>query len=206
MQTLLLKESPLISLSLLIGMLSTNGNISCISFVIMILLSIFYRFTPTDISVGDDVVVSPAEGLVTYLREIDGRIYISIYLDVFNKHTQIYPINGIVTKRIYDKTGEFNIVIDMDKSKNNEKKIHYMKTNIGNVKITQIAGFLPRRISSSDKINIHVSAGDYLGIIKFGSRVDLEFDGSMKDVKIKYLSKIKLGDIIYHPLKESGSN
>jgi len=66
------------------------------------------------------------------------------------------------------------------------------------LRIIQIAGFFPRRIVSSEKVPKEVMAGEYLGMIKFGSRVDLEFEGDISKIKIG--QKIKLGDVIYHTL------
>ena len=65
------------------------------------------------------------------------------------------------------------------------------------IKITQIAGFFPRRIVSSEKVDTKIFAGEYLGMIKFGSRVDIEFEGDISQIKIKNGQKINIGDIIY---------
>ena len=65
------------------------------------------------------------------------------------------------------------------------------------VKVTQIAGFFPRRIVSTKEVNEKVMAGEYLGMIKFGSRVDLEFDGDISKILIKENQKINIGDMIY---------
>jgi phosphatidylserine decarboxylase len=135
---------------------------------------------------------------VTYLEQKDNKINISIYLNILNNHTQIYPVNGVLLKTIYDKTGKFELANDIRKSRFNEKKIHTIKMeNGGEVKITQIAGFFPRRIVSTKKVNEKVMAGEYLGMIKFGSRVDLEFEGDISKVMIKEGQMVNIGDMIY---------
>jgi len=77
--------------------------------------------------------------------------------------------------------------------------MHYILANNGAVvKVTQIAGFLPRRITSENKVN--VKAGEYLGMIKFGSRVDLMFPMKVGDTEFKRRvivgNKLNIGDII----------
>jgi phosphatidylserine decarboxylase len=119
-------------------------------------------------------------------------------MSVFNNHTQIYPANGTVVNRIYDRTGQFNIVVNQEKSRHNEKKIHnIIMNNKKLITITQIAGFLPRCITSSDIIPEKVKAGQYLGMIKFGSRIDITFPGNISKLKIKVNDSINIGDDIY---------
>jgi phosphatidylserine decarboxylase len=135
---------------------------------------------------------------VSYVDQKDKKINISIYINFFNNHTQIYPVNGLLLKKIYDNTGKFELANNVRKSRFNEKKIHTIKMkNGGEVKVTQIAGFFPRRIVSAKKENEKVMAGEYLGIIKFGSRVDLEFDGDISKILIKENQQINIGDMIY---------
>jgi len=167
--------------------------------MILIVLMIFYRYTQYIIEHNDNIIVSPAQGKITNIMALDNdRVLVSVFLSVFNNHTQIYPVNGTVIKRVYDDTGQFNIVIDRYKSRDNEKKIHTIKMKNNNiVEVIQIAGFLPRRIASSNVVPLDVNAGDYLGMIKFGSRVDLIFPGDINKLLVTLHDKIKLGDIIY---------
>ena len=199
--TLLFKESPLIGLFfilLIIYLFITKKN-TIIPLIILIALMIFYRYKKYTIEYNDNIIVSPAEGKITNIMLLsNNRILVSVFLSVFNNHTQIYPVNGKVIKRSYDDTGQFDIVIDRYKSRDNEKKIHTIAMKNNNiVKVVQIAGFLPRRIASSDVVPLDVEAGDYLGMIKFGSRVDLIFPGDINKLLVTLHDKIKLGDIIY---------
>ena len=199
--TLLYKESPFIGLFfilLTICLLMTKNKYSLIPLIILIALMIFYRYNKYTKEYNDNIIISPAQGKITNIMLLDNKILVSVFLSVFNNHTQIYPVNGKVIKRIYDNTGKFNIVIDRYKSRDNEKKIHTIKMKNNNiVKVVQIAGFLPRRIVSSDEVPLDVKAGQYLGMIKFGSRVDLIFPGDINKLLIKVNDNIKLGDIIY---------
>ena len=169
--TLLFKESPFIGLFfilLTIYLLIIKNKYIIIPFLILIALMIFYRYKKYTIEYNDNIIVSPAEGKITNIMELsNNRILVSIFLSVFDNHTQIYPVNGKVIKRVYDDTGQFGIVIDRYKSRDNEKKIHTIRMKNNNiVKVVQIAGFLPRRIASSDVVPLDVKAGEYLGIIK----------------------------------------
>jgi phosphatidylserine decarboxylase len=200
--TLLFNESPIISIIVvgaIAGMVKYKSNVGIgVFMIILIMLMVFYRYEPHYKAYPSNTVIAPTNGLVTYARQNGKLINVSIYLDIFDNHTQIYPVNGTVINRVYDCTGKFNLVNNMDKSRNNEKKIHTIKMKNNNlVKVTQIAGFFVRRITSSDKVPECVMAGDYLGMIKFGSSVDLEFPGDISKLKVKVNERISMGDIIY---------
>ena len=200
--TLFFNESPLLSSIIVLCLV---GSFICKLYIIfvlllliLILLCIFYRYKQHNKRYDDNVIISPANGRVTYLEQKDNKINISIYINLLNNHTQIYPVNGLLLKTIYDNTGNFELTNDIRKSRFNEKKIHTIKMeNGGEVKVTQIAGFFPRMIVSTKKENEKVMAGDYLGMIKFGSRVDLEFDGDISKILIKKGQLINIGDMIY---------
>lgn len=158
----------------------------------------FYRFSSNNTNYNDNIIISPAAGKITNICYDGKNIHVSIFMSVFNNHTQIYPINGTVIDRYYDETGKFDIVVNKEKSRNNEKKIHTIKGNNGAiVTVTQIAGFIPRRITSSEKVPEIIRAGQYLGMIKLGSRIDLSFPGKLCDLKVKLNKKINIGDLIY---------
>lgn len=177
--SLLFKESPYIgAVAILLPVITYTQSSINIYFALTLLpilfLLYFYRYTPYTNVHDINEVISPCEGSITKIIDKYDYYYISIFLSPLNKHWQIYPATGRVIHRDYDHTGTFNIVTTVDKSRDNEKKIHYLlMPNKAVIKITQIAGFLPRMITSSDKVPLEVEAGDYLGMIKFGSRVEL---------------------------------
>ena len=200
--TLLFQESPYIVVIIIIfcfiSAIYKCYFLFCLLLIILFILILFYRYKPHTKRYENNVIVSPAEGVVCYLKQKQEYIIVSIYLNFLNSHTQIYPVNGIVLKQIYDNTGKFALANNIKKSNYNEKKIHIIQNmNKKIIKITQIAGFFARRIVSPDKVSKKVLAGEYLGMIKFGSRVDLEFEGDISQIKIKKGQKINIGDIIY---------
>lgn len=176
--SLLFSESPLISIGTIaaagIGFAIKSNLVIGVSIFMLVFLLYFYRYCPVDIgSIDNNTILSPCEGTVLDIYDKHGYFYIPIFLSPMNKHTQIYPANCAVLSRTYDKTGEFAMVMNLSKSQNNEKKIHVLQMDNGAViSLTQIAGFLPRMITSDEELNSY-KAGDYLGMIKFGSRVDL---------------------------------
>ena len=178
MSSLLFKESPILGVLPIItaGVAYHNeyNRVGHVAIVVLACLWLFYRYNPHEKRYTDDVIISPCEGTILLIEDRYDYYYIPIFLSVFNKHTQIYPVNGTVVDRKYDHTGQFEIVMYLDKSADNEKKIHHIVMKNGAaISVTQLAGLLPRMITSSDKVPMDVKAGEYLGMIKFGSRVDL---------------------------------
>jgi phosphatidylserine decarboxylase len=110
-------------------------------------------------------------------------------------HQNYYPINGFVLNRIYDDTGQFRLAYQLDKSDENEKKLHFIDTQHGIVTVTQIAGVLPRRIVSDYELG-PCRAGERLGMIKFGSRVDLALPSEGLTLTIKEGDKLTGGQPI----------
>lgn len=129
-ETLLFKESPFLGGAFLLAPIILYYNdytkISAVFVVLFIFLLFFYRYKPHNVSYPDNVLISPNEGVITSIIVKDNLIYVSVYMDVFNNHTQIYPINGMVIDRIYDNSGIFNLVVEKSKCRNNEKKIYYI--------------------------------------------------------------------------------
>ena len=159
--------------------LYTNYSVwlSIIVVLILIILIYFYRNPPIPIQAHSEVdVVAPSYGTVSrILRDlVANTVTLGIFLSPLDIHQQYYPVDGTITNIVYDATGQFALAFDMDKSRNNEKKIHTISTPRGDVKVTQIAGFLVRSIVSDDIVGQSVKAGTRFGMIKFGSRVDIE--------------------------------
>ncbi len=144
---------------------------------------VFYFFRdPMRAIPNDEVVVSPADGIVTYIGreknpledDIDQNTYtkVSIFLSVFDVHVNRMPIKSSISSIDYVPGKFFNATLDKS-SKDNERNIISAKSNKDNFYIVQIAGLIARRIVCNLKINQQVEKGDRIGIIKFGSRVDL---------------------------------
>ncbi len=202
--SLLFSESPIIggvAVSAICGAIYCESRILIAATVLCFLfLLFFYRSSDLHINVSSDTVVSPCEGKIVKIIDNDKFIYIAIFMSVLDRHTQVYPADCRVISRTYDATGKFEIVSDLDKSKFNEKKIHELLLDNGaTIKLTQIAGFIPHAITSSEDLSKY-KAGEYLGMIKFGSRIDMEISKKSLDktfnMILKENDRVTLGDII----------
>jgi len=167
-----------------------------VSIIVLFFLLYFYRKPTLHFYPNPNYLLSPAFGTVSRILPVQGnRVLITIFLSPFNVHAQYFPCDGKVIQQIYDNTGKFEIASDAYKSDDNEKMITTMESNKSIIKITQIAGILVRRISTPDYVDSQVYQGDYLGFIKFGSRVDIEF--SLDTYQL--LSNVYVGAVLEGP-------
>lgn len=122
----------------------------------------------------EDSIVSPADGIVLNVSRDSNNVVVSIFLSVFDVHVQYAPINGTIVKQRYVK-GRFHPAYILEKSDYNERMYTDLMTSDGHiVSVVQIAGQVANRIESFVKPGDVVSKGCRLGIIKFGSRVDIK--------------------------------
>ena len=170
-------------ISCLITIIVTPFHIILGIFLAIISAYIFYFFRdPIRAIPIDEFVVSPADGVVTYIgsqknpleNNNDQNIYtkVSIFLSIFDVHVNRMPIKGSIASINYIPGKFLNATLDKS-SKENERNIISIKNNNYNFYIVQIAGLIARRIVCNLKINQEVEKGNRIGIIKFGSRVDL---------------------------------
>ena len=153
------------------------------SIFLILLIFTFYFFRDPErvVPLGDDILVSPADGLITNISEYkEGKksyTKVSIFLSVFNVHIQRLPLSGQITKIDYIEGKFINATLDKA-SEENERLRLTLKSGSNVIYITQIAGLIARRIICYLKTNERVNQGERYGIIKFGSRVDIEFPNS----------------------------
>ena len=158
------------------------------SILILITVWVYYFFRdPERYSINDDTfLVSPADGLVTYISErsgpeemrLENTTYtrVSIFMNVFNCHVNRIPATGKI-EEIYYKPGKF-LNASLDKA-SEENERNYFKIKLGKnneeIIIVQIAGLIARRIVCEVEQGQELRQGDRIGMIRFGSRVDLYF-------------------------------
>ena len=149
--------------------------------ILLIFTFYFFRDPERVIPLGEDILVGPADGLITNITEFkEGKknyTKVSIFLSVFNVHIQRLPVSGEITKIDYIEGKFINATLDKA-SEDNERLRLTIKSGSNNIYVTQIAGLIARRIICYLKVNEKVNQGDRYGIIKFGSRVDIEFPNS----------------------------
>ena len=136
------------------------------------------RIFPSDDTQG--VVVSPADGTIVTIEEVDEtdyfhdrRIVVSIFMSVFSVHANWFPVNGTVTK-VEHQDGTFHAAFKPKASTENERSLVVIRTDDGKeIMLRQIAGALARRVVTYCKPGDKSRINDHLGFIKFGSRVDI---------------------------------
>ncbi len=128
---------------------------------------------------GDNLVIAPADGKVVSIIAIDEPTVIkgpatrvSIFMNVFNVHVNRYPASGTVTRRDY-RPGTFTNADREKASLENEHSDIGLSSPGGPILVRQIAGSIARRIVTDDGEGTAVTQGDRLGMIRFGSRVDV---------------------------------
>ncbi len=130
------------------------------------------RVIPTD----SGTVVSPGDGRVVVVtdEEHEGRAgkRVSIFLAVWNVHVNRSPAAGTITKLEY-RPGKFLAAMRERASLENEQNIFTLTTDAGEIVFKQIAGLIARRVVSWKKAGEKVSRGERIGLVRFGSRVDL---------------------------------
>lgn len=133
----------------------------------------FFR-DPDRLIPAGPVAVSPADGrVVGVVKEGDHHTRISIFLDIFDVHVNRSPISGVITDITY-KRGRFLIASREVASAENEQNIVTVRADDGTkVVFKQIAGLIARRIVCTKRVGDIVQAGERIGLIKFGSRVDV---------------------------------
>jgi phosphatidylserine decarboxylase len=152
-----------------------------VSLIILIFTCYFFRDPERVVPLGEDILTSPADGLITNISETkDGKknyTKVSIFLSVFNVHIQRIPISGEITKIDYFEGKFINATLDKASEENERLKLT-IKSKANLIHVTQIAGLIARRIICNVKPKDKANQGDRYGIIKFGSRVDIEFPDS----------------------------
>jgi phosphatidylserine decarboxylase len=164
----------------------------------MFLLAVFclYFFRDPERTIPDGpVAVSPADGkVVSILADGPSPARISIFLNVFDVHVNRAPIAGDVTSVEYTK-GQFLVASRELASSQNERNTLTIAGQGTSVGFSQIAGLIARRIVCYKKAGDHVAKGERVGLIKFGSRVDV-FLGTEWEILVKPGERVAGGSSI----------
>jgi phosphatidylserine decarboxylase len=128
---------------------------------------------------GDRLVIAPADGKVISVIPMAESTFvggqatrISIFMNVFNVHVNRYPADGVVEHRDYKAGAFFNAAAEKASAENEQSSVG-LKTDYGRVLVRQIAGLIARRIVTDGQKGDSVRQGERMGLIRFGSRVDV---------------------------------
>lgn len=155
----------------------------------------FFRDPERVIPAAAGAVVSPADGKVTDVSTVEleagTRRRISIFLSVFDVHVNRSPIAGVIREVRYQR-GQFRNAMGAASAQHNEQNIVTVEGEGQTVVFKQIAGLLARRIVFTKKVGDAVARGQRVGMIKFGSRVDILLDAAAA-VQVKVGDRVKGG-------------
>ena len=165
-----------------------------ISFIITIWVYYFFR-DPDRFPINDkNYLLSPADGVVSQITEVNGPIElglenkkftrVSIFMNVFDCHVNRIPSSGKIDKIFYKSGKYINASFDKASDENERNYIKMTNSNGDELILVQIAGLIARRIVCEIKENDETKQGNKFGMIRFGSRVDLYFNNYQLMVKI----------------------
>jgi len=147
--------------------------------VIALWVAYFFRDPERAGERSSHIVVAPADGKLIMITEVDepsfveGRaVRLSIFMNVFNVHVNRYPVDGVV-KHVHYNKGKFLNAAAEKSSLENEQSSVGIESGPYRILVRQIAGLIARRIVTYSKVGDQVKQGDRMGIIRFGSRVDV---------------------------------
>ena len=162
--------------------------------VIALWVAYFFRDPERTGDRGERLIVAPADGKVVLIQEVDEPAFIggrarrvSIFMNVFNVHVNRYPVAGTVRYVQYSPGKFLNAAVEKSSSENEQMSVG-LETPHGRILVRQIAGLIARRIVTYSKVGEHVEQAQRMGLIRFGSRVDvfLPLDAPVR---------VKIGDI-----------
>ena len=167
-------------------LLLISNFLGIIGFVITAWVFYFFR-DPEKFPINDEnYLVSPADGVISQILEVDGPIElglekkkytrVSIFMNVFNCHVNRIPCSGKINKIFYKPGKYINASLDKASEENERNYIKYTNSHGDELVLVQIAGLIARRIVCDVKENLETKQGEKFGIIRFGSRVDLYID------------------------------
>ena len=149
-------------------------GLACPLFILAVFCLYFFRDPDREVPAGP-VAVSPADGkVVAVVAESPTRQRLSIFLNIFDVHVNRTPIAGAISNVEYQE-GRFLVASKSEASGQNEQNVVTVQGEGTTVVFKQIAGLIARRIVFNKKPGDHVAAGERVGLIKFGSRVDVLF-------------------------------
>jgi len=184
--------------AVVIWMLTHLAVLAAVPVVLALFFLWFFRDPHRTIPSGPGQVVSPGDGVVTDAEWIETphgpRLRLSIFLSVFNVHVNRCPIGGRVTL-VELRKGAFMNAMKHESVLANEQTLITIDAGGYEVSFKQIAGLLARRIVCNLKAGDVVQRGDRMGLIKFGSRVDVLMPAEA-ELKVKKGTKVKGGSTV----------
>lgn len=163
---------------------NANNYMGHISLVLALFVINFFRDPERAVPEGEDNLVSPADGVILKVDTVDGKDFygglyegelkrVCVFMNVFNVHVNRNPISGTIKAIDYKHGKFFNANFDKAATDNEQNSILVEREDGKKILFCQIAGLVARRIVSYLEVGDKVKRGERMGIILFGSRVDI---------------------------------
>lgn len=166
-----------------------------VPFVLLALFCLYFFRDPERVIPGGRVAVSPADGkVVSITKDPDGRTRMGVFLNVFDVHVNRSPIAGTIRSIRY-QPGKFLVASKPEAASQNEQNTFVVEGDGTSLEFSQIAGLIARRIICYKKPGDTVAAGERVGLIQFGSRVDILF-GSEWELAVAEGQRVSAGSSI----------
>ena len=171
-----------------------SGFLSFISLLLTIWVYYFFRDPERNPINDENYLVSPADGTVLDVSEVNGpkelglenRKFkkISIFMNVFDCHVNRSPCSGVISEILYKPGKFFNASLDKASEENERNYFRIKSSNGEDIIVVQIAGLIARRIVCETNKNQELNQGDRIGMIRFGSRADVYYENYNSLVKV----------------------
>jgi phosphatidylserine decarboxylase len=188
--------------------LTHSAALTTLPLVLALFFLWFFRDPERTIPAGPGEIVSPGDGVVTEAEWIEtssgSRLRLSIFLNVFDVHVNRAPVAGTI-KVIEHRVGSFMNAMKPESVVMNEQTLVVIDAGDYEVSYKQIAGLLARRIVCAVKVGDRVERGQRVGLIKFGSRVDVLIPADA-ELKVKSGTRVRGGSTVIAVLPEPASD
>ena len=173
---------------------SPLNHVAYIGVALTFFMVVFFRDPERKVEISDTYMISPADGTVIDIR--DRKICIFMFFQ--NVHVNRAPISGKIREITYKKGGYLPAYRkDSERNERNEFIIH---SKYGDVSVTQIAGTIARRIVSYSSVNDIIEQGQRIGMIRFGSRVDVTIPQDL-DITVRKGERVLAGKTVIATIK-----
>lgn len=162
----------------------TYAYVATVFFFLGMAVMLFFRDPDRKIPEGENLILSPADGRIIKMEETNGSPALSIFLSIFDVHVNRAPVSGTVRYLKYHP-GKYHSAFKDKAQKENQKNEIELETPAGIVKMFQVSGSIARRTIFYRKVGDRLEIGQRIGLIRFGSRVDMILPaGSKMDVRL----------------------
>lgn len=162
-------------------------------------VTFFFRDPERVFTSDKRMIASPADGKIISIRKQNNRDVFSIFLSIFDVHVNRSPMGGRISSIEY-RPGKFLVAFDDRASQENEQNRITVEREGRSVQVVQIAGILARRIVCWKHEGETISTGERIGLIKFGSRVDVFLPEDCK-LRVQLGQKVKGGETVVGELQ-----